>query len=397
MASKLIDEIVARGLFERLPATFSTYTFERVRNWNLLFPAEQSYLERLLGMFDRSESALVERLFGPLAEVEQQMGIDAKTWKRREFSLEQVDFLQRSPRYAEWRTRIGDIFSRVDPLLDEEIARKGRPRLIVVSAPSDLPVGPDRMWLRIAASGKRIALESPVEMQALVGLLALNKRGPYDAWLIEAGAQYEPDAASTHVSHSALDGYRKVVMQQVRQMVEQKQIQGPQQLGVELRKLPIPPPPGALGADPLLSDFVRSVVLAGNGTLLINNTFVEWASVQAIRRARPTLAFISFGIRNKVKPFSSLLIYTDQDAANAIPTQMDTLGTYVDLEVFHQYVWQECVKYPEYRNNTAYLFIGEGMDELLAIAPPDYPLMKPRAGKWTVARLRDETQAWLSL
>jgi len=54
---------------------------------------------------------------------------------------------------------------------------------------------------------------------------------------------------------------------------------------------------------------------------------------------------------------------------------MDTLGTYVDLEIFYQYIWQEFEKYAEYRRNTAYLFVGEGMDELLAIAPPDFPLL----------------------
>ena len=87
-------------------------------------------------------------------------------------------------------------------------------------------------------------------------------------------------------------------------------------------------------------------------------------------QARPSVAIVSFGIRNRIKPFSSLLIYADQDAANPIPTQMDTLGTYVDLEIFYQYIWQEFEKYAEYRQNTAYLFAGEGMDELLAIAPP---------------------------
>ena len=84
---------------------------------------------------------------------------------------------------------------------------------------------------------------------------------------------------------------------------------------------------------------------------------------------------VSFGIRNKVKPFTSLLIFADQETSNPIPTQMDTLGTYVDLEIFYQYIWQEFEKYAEYRRNTAYLFVGEGMDEMLAIAPPDFPLL----------------------
>ena len=132
----------------------------------------------------------------------------------------------------------------------------------------------------------------------------------------------------------------------------------------------------AADRDAILAEFLQSVLLNGNGTLLINNTFVEWAAIQAIRRARPAAAFVSFGIRNKVKPFSSLLIYADQEETSPIPTQADMLGSYVDLEVFYQYVWQECEKYPEYRRNTAYLFVGEGMDALLAIAPPDFALMQ---------------------
>ena len=50
------------------------------------------------------------------------------------------------------------------------------------------------------------------------------------------------------------------------------------------------------------------------------------------------------------------------------------LGSYVDLEVFYQYIWQEAAKYVEYRSNTAYLFLAEGMDEMLVIAPPDFPI-----------------------
>ena len=102
---------------------------------------------------------------------------------------------------------------------------------------------------------------------------------------------------------------------------------------------------------------------------------MEWATVQAVRRARPSVAIVGFGIRNKVKPFSSLLIYADQDTSTPIPSQMDTLGSYVDLEVFYQYIWQEFEKYAEYRNNTAYLFVGDGMEEMLAIAPADFPLL----------------------
>lgn len=46
--------------------------------------------------------------------------------------------------------------------------------------------------------------------------------------------------------------------------------------------------------------------------------------------------------------------------------------------MFYQYIWQECGKYAEYRRNTAYLFVGVGMDALFVIAPQDFPLLSSR-------------------
>ena len=92
-----------------------------------------------------------------------------------------------------------------------------------------------------------------------------------------------------------------------------------------------------------------------------------------------------------MKPFSSLLIFDDPETANPIPTQVDTLGTYVDLELLYLYVWQEFEKYAEYKRNTVHVFAAAGMDEVLVIAPPDFtlpPKIKPEA-------LIDACREWL--
>lgn len=411
--SPLIQDIIGRGLFDRLPATFATYTFDRIRDWNMLFPAEQDYFERLLGLLDRSDRALVDRLFAPLADVERQMSIDRRKWNTREFTLAHVDFLQRSPFYPQWRARIAELFSRIDPVLDEEIARKGRPRLVIVASPSELPAPPERMWKRIDRHGQRVALAVPDSLGAsdflpilLTGkprpaaapsLLDLYQKAAYGAWLVEAGSALAPlTRSAVALSYGELDDYRNRLMAAVRNMLDAKQLRGPRELGAELRKLKVPPPPTRAGSDPLLTEFLRSVLLTGNGTLLINNTFAEWATIQAVRRARPVLTVLSFGIRNKIKPFSSLLIYTDQETANPIPTQMDVLGTYVDLEIFYQYVWQEFEKYAEYRHNTAYLFVSEGMEEMLVIAPPDFPL-KQREAPVSLDAVHAAAKEWLGI
>ncbi len=73
---------------------------------------------------------------------------------------------------------------------------------------------------------------------------------------------------------------------------------------------------------------------------------------------------------------------------------MDTLGSYVDLEVFYQYIWQEFEKYAEYRRNTVYFFAGEGMDEMSIIAPPDFEV---RAAPVTILQIEEQAKDWLQL
>jgi len=394
--SPTLEAFIEKGLFDRLPVTFSTFFYDQTRDWELLFPAEKSYYERLFGLFDRSDPQEVDRLFVGVREAERKMGVTDANWPKRTFTLQQVDFLNRSPHYPEWRKAVSAVFAKVDPILDAEVARHGRPRLVVVLSPAEMPVGPDRQWTRISEHGKRVPVEVPEDGADYIPLLITGKKldahapsiadlfmasnppQAYGAWCIETGdrmALMSTHAGVARLSYQRLADYRARLMGEVQKTVEDEHIRGPQQLSARLKQMKIRAGEGELVQDAVLAEFARATLLSGNGTLLINNTFVEWAAVQGIRRARPVVTLISYGIRNKVKPFSSLLIYADQDKSNPIPTQADMLGSYVDLEIFHQYIWQEFMKYAEYRGNTAFLFVADGTDEMLAIAPADFPLL----------------------
>ena len=109
------------------------------------------------------------------------------------------------------------------------------------------------------------------------------------------------------------------------------------------------------------------MLLTGNGTLFVNNTFVEWAAVQALRRAQPRILVTRFGVRDKLKPFSSLLLFSQPRASDQIPLIEDPVGSFVDVEQLSYYVWLNAEKSPAYRNKTLYLFLAEGIDEMLAI------------------------------
>jgi hypothetical protein len=390
-----------RPNFDAYPVTFSGYVSDQVRAWDELFPAERDYFTRLAALLATAPT----EFFDPLRAIEVKMGVNERNWPKGKFTLEQVDFLNRNAHYAEWRAEIARLFSIIDPQLDEQVKRKGRPRLIVVMSPADLPAGPDRMWLRIAQYGQRLKIEAPPSAAALLVNekkenlldLAAGKLGPYESWVVETGDG--ASKSSTHpktvrLSYLQLEAYRLRLMAEVRRVTESEEIRGPRQLGARLKTMRLRAAESEFSGDPVMNEFVRATLLNGNGTLLVNNTFVEWATAQAIRRAKPSMLFVGFGIRNKVKPFSSLLIYTDQDKANQIPTQSDMLGSYVDLEIMFQYVWREHLKFAEYKNNTALVFAGEGVDEILLVAPPDFPRWKEDE-RISLARLQETLRQWL--
>src|SRR5271165_4758119 len=209
---RAIQDLVDRGVFDRIPVSFSAFCFDQMKDWELLFPAEHSYFERLFGLLDRSPAAEVERLFAPMLEAERKMGVSEQNWPKRQFSLDQVDFLNRNPHYSEWRAAVAQVFARIDPLLDAEVGLKGRPRLAIVMAPSEIPADPDRLWLRIASKGKRVPVQPSTDLKDYIPLLltgekraakastlaelcAAGAKSPYEAWLIEAAGLLTPVGA----------------------------------------------------------------------------------------------------------------------------------------------------------------------------------------------------------
>src|SRR5581483_2852307 len=101
--SPTLEALIEKGLFDRLPVTFSTFFFDQIQDWQLLFPAEQNYYERLFTLLDRSDPQQVDALFSPVRAAEVKMGVTEAVWPKRKFTLDQVDFLNRSPHYADWR------------------------------------------------------------------------------------------------------------------------------------------------------------------------------------------------------------------------------------------------------------------------------------------------------
>ncbi len=172
---------------------------------------------------------------------------------------------------------------------------------------------------------------------------------------------------STGLSYDRLRGYRDDLTRALYDKI-QAGVESPQAFAAYARSLRIAPRPGALRHAPdVVQAFVRDLFLTGNGTLFVNNTFVEWAAVQAIRRAEPRLLVARYGVRDKMKPFSSLLLFSQPRASDQIPLIEDPVGSFIDVEQLSHYVWLNAEKSPAYRQRTLHLLLAEGIDEMLAI------------------------------
>ena len=198
------------------------------------------------------------------------------------------------------------------------------------------------------------------------------------------------------VSYERLRTYRDELTRALYSKI-QSGVESPQAFAAYARGLKIAPAPDALlHSNDVLQAFVRDVLLTGNGTLFVNNTFVEWAAVQALRRAQPRLLVTRFGVRDKLKPFSSLLLFSQPRASDQIPLVEDPVGSFVDVEQLSYYVWLNAEKSAAYRGRTLYLFLAEGIDAMLAVRS-DTPDASGSAPPASLADVCATMASWLGV
>ena len=379
------------SMLGRLPATFHASILIELEKWATLFDAERAYQRALLKHLDALPPAGRESLFAAVQRVETEAGCDTiATRAPAAFQDEAQAVLRKRRLLTRWRQDVDAVFQAVQPALDAALHPADGPRRLVVQIYArNIAVQVDQLWSRFRGRGVRVplaldgALTSDAFLRGLFGgetdtaptlvaaVGAAAGATPLDAWIIESGealhARTESGAPSTGLSYDRLRGYRDDLTRALYEKI-QAGVESPQAFAAYARSLRIAPRPGALRHAPdVVQAFVRDLFLTGNGTLFVNNTFVEWAAVQAIRRAQPRLLVARYGVRDKMKPFSSLLLFSQPRASDQIPDIEDPVGSFVDVEQLSHYVWLNAEKSPAYRQRTLHLLLAEGVDELLAI------------------------------
>lgn len=379
----------------RLPATVHAFILLELLKWPTLFGPEQRYQRALLEHLSRVPRAELDQAVAGIGRIEVDAGAHRLDRNPARFQEDAQALLRQRGLIVAWRREVDGFFQKIEPALEAQLYPADAPRRLVVQLyGSGIAVQRDKLWSRFKSAGVRVPLDlegmngTEPFLQALFGareqgsaapalFAAAIGSTPLEAWLIEShealhalcGAERGGTSGGslTGLSYDRLRTYRDDLTRALNSKI-QSGVESPQAFAAYARSLQIAPPAGALlyTADVLLA-FVRDVLLTGNGTLIMNNTFVEWAAIQALRRAQPRILVTRFGVRDRLKPFSSQLLFSQPRASDQIPITQDPAGSFIDAEQLSYYVWLNAEKNPAYRKKTLYLFLAEGVDEMLAI------------------------------
>ncbi len=393
-----------QSILDRCPRTFLVSILLEFEKWSTLFEPEKVYFRILLSQLGAFTASEFESMFAGLAKLEMQAGCgqvttdDPKTLQDRTQTL-----LRKEGLLSSWRHEIDGIFQKLQPILESQLyAGDTTHRLVVILYGKGIAIERDKLWKRFRDIGIRIPLDLNVASHSEAFLSALftghpeemesdglapppifkgfSKNSPLDCWIVEAGdalhglceksaKKEQPFGYATGMSFDRLRSYRDQLTKTLYAKV-QSGISGPLELAAYARTLKITPQEGlTFYTSEVVLAFLRDIFLAGNGTLFMNNSFVEWAAVQAIKRAQPRMLVARFGVRDKMKPFSSLLLFSKPRTTDQIPILEDPLGSFIDVELLSYYIWLNTQKGPPYRQKTLFLLLAEGVDEMLALLP----------------------------
>jgi len=406
----------------RLPATVSAFVLVELQKWPLLFPPEQRYQRALLEYLSFVAPDTLSAWVAGIARVETESGaVKINERNPARFQDEAQALLRKRGLFVAWRSEVDGLFQKVDPAIEPKLHPDGGPRRLIVQIyGKNIAVQREQLWRRFKRIGVRVPLnleaasdtdgflaallgsrDEATGAPALVGsAIASAKLAPHDAWLVEShdalhalceggeAARLKPSRYETFtgLSYDRLRPYRDDLTRTLNAKI-QSGVESPQAFAAYTRSLKLPAPAGTLlRSDDVLLAFLRDVLLTGNGTMIVNNTFVEWAAAQALRRAQPRVLVTRYGVRDKLKPFSSMVMFSQARPTDHLPIVQDPAGSFIDVEQLSYYVWVNAEKNPAYRRKTLYLFLAEGIDEMLAIGPDT--ATAPAAGT-APARLED--------
>ena len=394
---------VFEELLPKLPRTFVPALNEQMRNWDLLFPAEQRSISAQLDWLGRLPADRFRELFEPIKQIEGRMELPGWDLTTQRVTITDTGILVRSPYYPQWRTEVVKVFEQINAGIESE--RKTIPinRLVMCMLPAGLSLPTTPLWPRLEKQGRWISLARPFAAMLEPFADAVASRQPGTGieavertWALEYDSRMtamEAYVPACVLSFDALGPIRREFLSRLNAI--QKDLRSVDAAYEDLRRMDFHKlATGSAAKETRIREFVRNLFLSGNGSMLFGNSFVEWGAAEAIRRVQPQALLCCFGIRPKLKPFSSVVLFEDQNRANPVADQPDPEGSLIDIRLLTEYVYLSASQHPAYAGHTAYVFAVPELDKVLLVAPPAFVL--PATARVADADLCAAAVNWLA-
>jgi len=269
--------------------------------------------------------------------------------------------------------------------------------------PAGLPRRSEPMWPRLEKEGRWVGIDKPFYEMLEPFAVAVASRpqtsglDPVErTWALEYGARLSGTQgfAAAHVlSFDALGPLRREFL--LRLNTIHKDLRSADAVLEDLRRMDFHKLlPGRVEQEARTREFIRNLFLSGNGSMLFGNSFVQWGAAEVIRRAQPQALFCSFGIRPKLKPFSSVVLFEDQNRANPVADEPDPEGSLTDARLLTEYVYLSAVRHPAFADRTVYLFAVPEWNSVLLLAPAQFALASEH--RLSIADLCVAVTKWLT-
>jgi hypothetical protein len=422
-----VQEAVNKGVLKRLPLTFLPFVNQQLKQWNYLFPRERQSVESLLLYVASLTPQQSADLFKNITRLEEKMGVRQWQFSTAEQTIQNSSQLARSPYFQDWRSAVQAVFDAADRYAQSAggAAIQKRNRLVLMEIPQPLTLDAAKAWRRWQGIGHPIQLDLSLAAKSNSALeLLLNgmpnnngvlfggllstccrqpQSSPGDTWVVDAGRHLVDSvlrsgtaagASPILLSYGRLDQYRQNFSHEMNTM--HKDLGDADAVFDRLRQVQVAQwCPAEVNADPAVREFLRSLYLTGNGAVIFGNSFAEWASSEAFRRARPSFLSVQFGMRSKMKPFTGVAVFDNPDQINPLPAEDDLAGSSLDAQMLALYVWLAAYRYPEYQSATVCLCIAVSLSQAYLVAPSEFPLDRD-AGPIPLDRLAKALQQWIA-
>lgn len=401
-----IRAALAKGVIHRLPMTFLPFVNQQLHQWDTLFPNERKSVERLILYIASLNAEQSAACFRDVTELEKKMGVRQWKFSTTEQTIENASLLARSAWYQDWRRAVQAVFDAANAYAQTtgNTDQSGN-RLVLIEIPLPLELDPVTAWLRWQQIGRSVNLAIPRASQSrgfletlLVGIHGESETNPgllsaiaartqeaaADTWIIDADRSVvdavlqaqptpQPELQPILLSYTRLASYRQKFSREMNTM--RKDLADADAVYERLRQVDVLPwCPPEIASDHAKREFIRNLYLSGNGAVIFGNSFVEWASSEALRRARPRVLAAKFGVRSKPKPFTGVAVFENPDQVNPLPSVDDVPGSTIDAQMLALYIWLAATRYDEYQRRTACVCIASSISQAYVVAPPEFPL-----------------------